>query len=73
MTRDEQNAMNEVRAILIPYFDSFVITTRTADGNGDRINSEWHGSLSDVLGLASITKMRLEKIANDQSGAPDIR
>jgi len=67
MTPAEEIALNEAKAALSPHFDAFVITTRVADG-GDRINTDWHGALSDVIGLNRITQLRMERIAADRSG-----
>lgn len=64
MTQAEEQAIDEVRGILRLHFDTFTITTRTADEDGtDRINSDWHGPLSDVIGMHRITGLRMDQIA----------
>lgn len=73
MTSAEESALNEVRAILRLYFDAFVITTRTHDEDGtDRINSDWHGALSDAIGLNRVTTLRMDRIAIDRGSTPEI-
>lgn len=68
MTPHEEIALNEAKQILKLHFDAFILTTRTADENGtDRINSDWHGALSDVIGIHHITGLRLDAIAVDRS------
>lgn len=64
MTEAEETALQEAKAVLRLHFDAFTITTRTADEDGtDRVNSDWHGSLSDVIGIHRITGLRLDDIA----------
>lgn len=64
MTPTEENALSEAKQILKLHFDAFTVTTRTADEDGtDRINSDWHGALSDVIGIHRITGLRLDAIA----------
>ena len=73
MTASEESALAEAKAILRLHFDAFTITTRTADEDGsDRINSDWHGALSDVIGIHRITSLRLDQIALDRGGKPEI-
>jgi hypothetical protein len=68
MTPTEESALEEAKAILKLHFDSFLVTTRVSDeGTRDRVNSDWHGSLSDVIGLHHITGLRLNAIALDRS------
>lgn len=68
MTPTEENALNEAKQILKLHFDAFTVTTRTADEDGtDRINSDWHGALSDVMGIHRITGLRLDAIAVNRS------
>lgn len=67
MTAPEEEALNEAKKILGLHFDAYTITTRTADENGtDRVNSDWHGALSDVIGLHRITGLRLDQLAMDR-------
>lgn len=67
MTPSEESALSEVKAILALHFDAYTITTRTADEDGtDRVNSDWHGALSDVIGLHRITGLRLDQLALDR-------
>ncbi len=64
MTTPEEEALNEAKKILGLHFDAYTITTRTADEDGtDRINSDWHGALSDIIGIHRITALRLDKLA----------
>lgn len=64
MTAAEESALEEAKGILRLHFDAFTISTRTADEDGtDRINSDWHGALSDVMGIHRITGLRLDDIA----------
>lgn len=64
MKPSEESALDEAKAILRLHFDAFVITTRTSDdGGSDRINSDWHGALSDVIGIQRITSLRLDRVA----------
>lgn len=64
MTPSEEEALEQAKAILLLHFDAFTITTRTADEDGtDRINSDWHGPLSDIIGIHRITSLRLDAIA----------
>lgn len=68
MTSSEEQALNDAKKILRLHFDAFTVTTRTADEYGaDRINSEWHGALSDVIGIHRITGLRLDAIALGKS------
>jgi hypothetical protein len=68
MTPAEESALEEAKAILKLHFDSFLITTRVSgDGACDRVNSDWHGALSDVMGMHRITGLRLDAIALDRS------
>lgn len=73
MTPAEEDALNEVKAILRLHFDAFTITTRTHDeDNTDRVNSDWHGALSDVIGIHRMTSLRLDQIVIKRSGRPEI-
>lgn len=73
MTRAEKEALDEAKAILRLHFDAFTITTRTHDEDDtDRINSDWHGGLSDVIGIHRITGLRMDRIALDRSLPPEI-
>lgn len=64
MTPAEEEALAEAKRILGLHFDAYVVTTRVADEDGsDRINSDWHGSLSDVVGMHRITGLRLDDLA----------
>jgi hypothetical protein len=73
MTPAEEIALNEAKVALAAHFDAFVITTRASDGAGDRVNSDWHGALSDVFGLNSMTQLRMERLILDRSGEPDVK
>lgn len=67
MTETEEQALSEAKAILRLHFDSFVITTRISDFDGsDRVNSDWHGSISDIIGLNRVTALRLDAVALDK-------
>lgn len=73
MTTSEEAALQEAKSILRLHFDAFVITTRTHDEEGtDRINSDWHGALSDAIGLNRITTIRMDAIAIERGGKPEI-
>jgi hypothetical protein len=64
MTPAEEAALDEAKRVLGLHFDSFVITTRASDELGnDRVNSDWHGALSDVIGMHRITGLRLDDLA----------
>lgn len=68
MTQAEEFALDEAKAILRLHFDAFVISTRTADEDGtDRINTDWHGALSDVMGIQRISSLRMDEIARQRS------
>jgi hypothetical protein len=74
MTPAEKSAIEEARGILHLHLDSFILTTRTADEDGtDRVNSDWCGSLPDVIGMNRITALRLDKIAIDNGGEPEMK
>lgn len=73
MTDAEKTALDEAKAILRLHFDAFTVTTRTQDEDGtDRINSDWYGALSDVIGIHRITGLRLDQLAIDRSMPPEI-
>lgn len=73
MTDAEESALSEAKAILKLHFDAFTITTRASDETGtDRINSDWHGALSDVIGMHRITMLRMDRIALEHGGTPEI-
>lgn len=73
MSPSEELALNDAKAILRLHFDAFVVTTRTSDEDGtDRINSDWHGPLSDIIGIHRITSLRLDNIAVQRSLPPEI-
>lgn len=68
MTPAEESALAEVRRILSLHFDAFVLSTRTSTENGaDRINTDWHGALSDVMGIQRISSLRMDEIAKQRS------
>ena len=68
MTPAEESALAEVKGILSLHFDAFVLSTRTADEDGaDRINTDWHGALSDVMGIQRISSLRMDEIAKQRS------
>jgi len=72
MTPAEESALSEAKAILLVHFDAFTISSRVTDEDGaSRINSDWHGALSDVIGIHRITGLRLDQIAIDRGGKPD--
>lgn len=74
MTQAEKDAIEEVRGILRLHFDAFVLTTRTNDdGNSHRIITEWRGDISDAIGMNRITQLRMEKVAVDGDGQPEVR
>lgn len=71
MTPAEEKALSEAKGILLLHFDAFTITTRSADEDGtDRVNSDWHGALSDVMGIHRMTGLRLDDIARNTGGKP---
>ena len=71
MTRAEESAVAEVRQILDLHFAAFVLTVRSADEDQtDRVNSLWHGTLSDVIGLTHITAIRLNQVAVARTAPP---
>lgn len=66
MTNLQEQAIKEITKILNLHFDSFILTTKSTDETmQDAINTDWHGSLSDVVGLVEITKNRLMKISTE--------
>ena len=68
MTPAEESALGEAKAILRLHFDAFVLSTRTADEDGtDRINTDWHGALSDVMGIQRISSLRMDEVAKQRS------
>lgn len=74
MTTAELAALAEAKAILRLHFDAFIVTTRTSDENGyDQVNTDWHGSLSDIIGIHRMTAVRLDKLALDRSALPEIK
>ena len=68
MTPAEESALDQAKAILRLHFDAFVLSTRTADEDGtDRINTDWHGALSDVMGIQRISSLRMDEVAKQRS------
>lgn len=64
MTSTQEQALNEAKELLKLHFDSFVITTRYCDENiNDSVGSDWHGAISDIVGLNRVTQLRVEAIA----------
>ena len=64
MTEAQHKALVEAKRLLEAHFDAYVLSTRTADENlQDEHNTDWHGSLADVIGLNRITEIRLGHIA----------
>lgn len=64
MTPLQDKALIDVKHILNSNFDAFVLTTRSCDEfTSDSVNTDWHGSLSDVIGLNHISGKRLDAIA----------
>jgi hypothetical protein len=71
MTEQQQQAVGQVCRLMKENFDSFILTYRITDENlGSKIHHEWHGHLSDVVGLAAITQHRLGEITSLR-GVPD--
>lgn len=60
MTPTQQQAIAAVRSIMMQNFDAFVLSYRITGENLDsKINHEWHGNITDVIGLVAITEKRL--------------
>jgi hypothetical protein len=60
MTPQQEEAMKEVRKLMVQNFDSWLLTYSITNENlQTKINHDWHGNISDVVGLSSITQSRL--------------
>ena len=65
MTQAQIEAIEQVRKILIEHFDSWLLTYRITDERmGSKIHHDWHGHVSDVLGLSVITQNRLTEFTS---------
>jgi hypothetical protein len=61
MTSQRENALNQVRQILVEHFDAFTINVKITDENlNTRVEHYWHGDITDVIGLNRIAAARLE-------------
>ena len=68
MTPSEETAINAAKKLLALHFDAFLITTRRRDEDGkDQISTDWHGALSDIVGLHRISGLRLDSVALDKT------
>lgn len=64
MTAAQNEAIEKAKAILMDHFESLVIATRSTDENlKDEMNTDWHGPISDCLGMAVISQERIRSIA----------
>lgn len=60
MTPKQEATIAEVRKLLKGDFDSWVLAYKITDENlQSKVNSDWHGHMSDIVGLTSITHSRL--------------
>jgi len=60
MTRNQEQAIQEVRKILKSQFDSWIVTYRITDENlKTKVNHDWHGDIVDVVGLSAMTNHRM--------------
>lgn len=63
MTHIQEEALGQIRKILKSNFDAFVLTYKIKDENmRSCFNHEWHGDISDVIGMNHICGIRLNKV-----------
>lgn len=66
LTPKELEAISRVRKIMTEHFDSWIVTYRRTDENLiSSINNEWHGDISDVVGLTTVSQARLLRICTE--------
>lgn len=57
--------MMEVRKLLKANFASFVLSYRITNENLEsKISHDWHGQISDVIGMNEIARVRLLTLTN---------
>ncbi len=67
MTHEQQAALDKIRTIMNEHFDAWVLSYRLADENmRSSIHYQWQGDVTDVLGLAVVTKENLINICLPQ-------
>lgn len=60
----QQKALDEARALLFENFESYCVTLRATDENGDfDIKTFWEGSMPEAIGLARLGAIRMEEVA----------
>lgn len=67
MATNKEEAIKESKKILMEHFDSFCINLKIKDENlRTKIWHEWHGDITDVLGLNRTACARIEhRLAKD--------
>lgn len=66
LTTKQAEAIEAVRRIMCENFDSFIVSYRITDENlRSSIMHDWHGDITDVIGLAVITQDRLLRKCNE--------
>ena len=69
MTESQTQAIADVRKLMNANFDSWVLSHKLVSENlRSSIGQDWHGDISDVIGLTDVTKSRLIAIANSNPG-----
>jgi hypothetical protein len=62
LTDKQKKALQDATDILSESFDSILIAVRAADERlNDSIVTDYHGPITDILGLAQISKLRIER------------
>jgi hypothetical protein len=72
LTKAQDKAIKDAKAILMKEFESVVIVLRATDENQcSHFPCDWHGHLSDVVGLLKIATVRVDKNVVDGMYVPE--
>lgn len=69
MTPLQEKAVDNARALLTEHFDSWVMTYKVKNENLKcKIEHDFHGDITDIVGLVAITQSRLLEITSMKKG-----
>jgi hypothetical protein len=60
MKQEQEQAIKDVRVILNRHFDAWIVNYKIKDENlRSQISHDWHGDITDVIGLNRIAEQRV--------------
>jgi hypothetical protein len=60
MKQEQEQAIRDVRIILNRHFDAWIVNYKIKDENlRSQISHDWHGDITDVIGLNRIAEQRV--------------